>query len=143
MPTASSPLHLPSLYSAYTSTTCSQSQVQPITACHAKLQEISDLCIKFFHYIKNTSNFLHFMAQRLVRVPVRVWSTQIPAFLSSAGSNSLRRPKEVVWGELAHCCNLNSPTLSSIRHSREAILANTPRDSWLRVSATTFALSGW
>ena len=40
-------------------------------------------------------------------------------------------------------CSLNWPTVSSIRHSREAILANTPCDFWLSASATTFALPGW
>ena len=39
------------------------------------------------------------MAQWLVWVLVRIWSTRTPAFLSSASSSSLQRPKEVVWGE--------------------------------------------
>ena len=37
------------------------------------------------------------MAQRLVKMPVQVWSTRIPAVLSSAGSGSLQRPKEVAF----------------------------------------------
>ena len=40
-------------------------------------------------------------------------------------------------------CSPNCPTISSIRHSQEAILANTPRDFRLSASATTFALPGW
>ena len=47
------------------------------------------LCTEFFHYIKDTSNCLHCMAQRLVRVPVRIWSIRTLAFLSSTGSSSL------------------------------------------------------
>ena len=37
----------------------------------------------------------------------------------------------------------NCPKVSSIRHSREAILANAPLDFRLSALATTFALPGW
>ena len=52
-----------------------------------------------FPLIKDTSSCLHCMAQWLVRVLVRIWSVRTSAFLSSASSSSLQRPKEVVWGE--------------------------------------------
>ena len=39
--------------------------------------------------------------------------------------------------------SMNCLTVWSIRQSREAILASTPRDFWLSASATTFALLGW
>ena len=38
----------------------------------------------------------HRMEQWMVRVLVRIWSTRTSAFLSSASSSSLQRPKEVV-----------------------------------------------
>ena len=39
------------------------------------------------------------MAQWLIRVLVRIWSTRTSAFLNSVGYSSLQRLRELVWGE--------------------------------------------
>ena len=79
-PSATASVHTASVHTATTCSkiqaynTCSQNSWQSITAC-AILQEVSGHCTILCHYIKNNGSCSYRMAQRLVWMPVRVWST--------------------------------------------------------------------